>query len=356
MKCALRSFLLFAAIGFVCLLTGTYAQSGAGTMDQAATPSPRARYWLAFFPLEVGNEWVYSDGAASFTVQVLRATSEANGMKYFEVAGYFPDDPARVRKLRQGPFGQIFEYNPEGEDFLWYRFENFRGAWRLESGENIPCVVGSRVSAGETGAKVDVPAGIFERTLRLDFVPPCMDAGIASEYFADGVGLVQRVMHTIAGPRAVKLAAARVGRSMLPAASYGIEVSTDRPVYFNNLMPPIFNPWPTARVRLIVRNETEWPVEFAFTTSQRFDFIVRDASGKEVLRWSDGKAFLQVLGRETLLEGSRSYAADILLRGRDGKPLPAGSYTLVGYLTAQGSESGAFSMAGSLTFDIRDLH
>jgi len=356
MKCFARSLILFAGIGIFCLVTAAYAQTGTEATEQAVTAGPRARYWLAYFPLEAGNEWVYSDGAASFTVQVLGATLEANGMRYFEVSGYFPGDPARVRKLRQGAFGQILEYNPAGEDFLWYGFENFRGAWSFESGVNIPCIVGSRVGIGEIGGKVDAPAGSFERILRLDFAPPCMDAGIASEYFADGVGLVQRVTHTIAGPRTVKLVAARVGRSVLPAAAYGIEVSANRPVYYNNLMPPVVNPWPTARVRLTVRNETEWPVEFTFPTSQRFEFIVRDASGKEVLRWSDGQAFLQAVGRETLLGGSRSYAEDLVLRGRDGKPLPAGLYTLVGYLTTPGSEAGNFSMFGSLTFEIRDIY
>ena len=105
-------------------------------------------------------------------------------------------------------------------------------------------------------------------------------------------------------------------------------------------MPPIVNPWPTARARLVVRNGTEIPVEFDVATSQRFDFIVRDALGQEVLRWSDGRAFAQVLGRETLRNESRSYSADLVLRSRDGKRLPAGRYTLVGYLTTQGSESG----------------
>jgi hypothetical protein len=105
-----------------------------------------------------------------------------------------------------------------------------------------------------------------------------------------------------------------------------------------------------------VRNHTEWQVEFTFPTSQRFDFIVRDALGKEVLRWSDGRVFLQVMGREILLKESRSYSADIVLKSRDGKPLPAGFYTLVGYLTTQGSGSGLLNITGTVIFEIRDLH
>jgi hypothetical protein len=357
MKRHVRSFFMSAAVALVCLLAGAQARQRVLPIEQApSVTSQRAYDWPAFFPLEVGNEWVYSDGAGSFTVQVLRETLEANGMKYFEISGYFPYDTVKVRKLRRGPLGQILEYNPVGEDYLWYRFGNFRGAWRFDTGDDIPCITGSRVSIGDIGATVNVPAGIFERTVRLDFAATCMDGGIVSEYFAGGVGLVQRVFNTIAGPRTFQLVAAHVGASELPAASYGIEVSLDRPLYYNNLMPPIIDPWPKARARLTVRNQTEWPVEFTFPTSQRFDFIVRDALGKEILRWSDGRVFLQVVGQETLLKESRSYSADIVLKSRDGKPLPAGFYTLVGYLTTQGSGSGLLNMTGAVIFEIRDLH
>jgi hypothetical protein len=107
---------------------------------------------------------------------------------------------------------------------------------------------------------------------------------------------------------------------------------------------------------LVVRNNTEMPVEFTFPTSQRFDFIVRDALGKEVLRWSDGKMFLQVVGKEILLDQSRRYPAAIVLKDRKGNVLPAGLYTLTGVLTLQDSESGIQGMSGVVTFALRDLH
>ena len=357
MKRRTRSLLFSAGIVLVGLLGWAIARQGVLPIEQASSiASQRVYDWPAFFPLEVGNEWVYSDGSGSFTVQVLGETLEANQMKYFEVSGYLPYDTIKVRKLRRGPLGQILEYNPGGEDFLWYLFGNYRWAWRFETGYDATCITGSRVNIGNIGEKVDVPAGTFERTLRLDFLSRCADGGIVSEYFVSGVGLVQRVLQTIAGPRIVRLVAARVGGLELPVAPYGIEVSLDRPLYYNNLMPPIINPWPTARARLVVRNKTELPVEFTFPTSQRFDFIVRDALGKEILRWSDGRAFLDVIGRESLVNRSRSYSADIALKSRDGKQLPAGFYTLAGFLTTQGSASGLLQMTGTVIFEIRDIH
>ncbi len=357
MKRQVRLLVLSAGIGLIGLQAGSLAQRGAVPLVQ--TPPARSMQvldWPAFFPLEVGNRWVYSDGSRTYTVQVLRETLEADGLKYFEVSGYFPDYGLEVHKLRRDPIGQIYEYNPAGGNFLWYRFGNFRGAWRFETSGVISCITGSRVSAGDMGEPISVPAGAFERTLRLDFAAPCMDAGIGNEYFAPGIGLVQRVLITIAGPRTLRLVEAHVGALDLPALDYGVEISLDRPFYYNNLMPPIVNPWPTAKIRLTVRNETEWPVEFSFPTGQRFDFIVRDALGKEVLRWSDGQAFAQVLGREILLRESRSYSAELVLKSRDGRQLPAGFYTIVGYITTQGSGTGPGNMNVSIVFEIRDLH
>jgi hypothetical protein len=351
----LRSLIVVAGIALLCLTAGAFAQRPASPIGTAPRmTAQRGADLPGYFPLEVGNEWVYSDGVDTFTVQVQRETQEVNGTKYFEVSGYFPNDTAKTRKLRRDSLGRIRELNPAGEDFLWYQFGNVRGAWQFVTSGQIPCVTGSRVSFGEIGATVDVPAGVFQRTLRLRFVSPCADAGIAGEYFAGGVGLVKRVLNTFAGPRTVHLVAAHVGGLDLPASSYGIGISLDRPFYFNNLMPPVINPWPTAKVRLVVRNETGLPVELMFPTSQRFEFIVRDATGKEILRWSDGRVFLPVVSQETLLRESRTYSADITLKSREGRPLPAGYYTMTGFVTTQ--ESGHLNMTSSVTFEIRNLY
>ncbi len=357
MRCHGHALLLASGAIFVCLLTNAPAQRQTQSSGQAPSEKAlRGSDWLAFFPLQAGNEWTYSDGNSGFTVRVLGAAVQPNGFEYYEVSGYFPEDSTTIRKLRRGPLGQVLEYNPAGADYQWYGFGYPRGPWRFETAGDIPCVTGSQVGIASVDAEVDVPAGKFERTLRLDLQPPCADAGLTTEYFAGGVGLVQRVATTIAGAKTFKLVAALVGSSRYPETYYGIEISLDRPVFYNNLMPPIANPWPTARVVLVVRNKTEYPLEFTFPTSQRFEFIIRDAKSQEVLRWSDGRAFLQVVGRETLQNESRTYSADILLRGRDGKILPAGFYTITGYLMIQGLESGGLASMATATFELRDLH
>jgi len=212
------------------------------------------------------------------------------------------------------------------------------------------------VTSGGIRETIVAPAGIFDDTLRISYQSPCADAGLLTENFAAGVGLVQRILETFPGPQTYRLASARVGSLELPKAVYGVQVSMDRPVYYNNLLPMIYSPWPTAQVMLVVRNTTGIPVTFTFPTSQRFDFIVRDAFGKEVLRWSDGRMFLQVVEQETLLNESRHYPAEIILKDRDGEVLPPGFYTLTGYLTLQNWEPGISSTLGTVTFKVQNVY
>lgn len=348
--------------GFVVAILLSYP---AGVQAQSARPFPersassfsqRVTSWGAFFPLEVGSEWVYAGGTTRFTVQVLQESREANGRVYFEVSGYFPDDGVRVRKLRHGSSGEILEYNPGGEDFLWYRFGPYRGAWRFETGGGLTCISGSEVRTGDFGERVEVAAGTFDDTLRLDFLTPCADAGVSREYFARGVGLVRREVTTIAGPRVVELVSATVGSKRFPRTPYGVAVSVDRPVYFNNFMPPVLDPVPTLKAAIVLRNRSDTPLALVFPTAQRFDFVLRDARGREISRWSDGRAFTQQSGQETPVGGSLVYSADIRLADRGGSPLAAGFYSLIGYLTTSGSDPGLFALGGSVVFEIRDLH
>jgi hypothetical protein len=348
-----RTYITFLFLGIAWIGTQAFlmAQNDDRSIARSqSTTSLWARGWSAYFPLKAGNEWIYSNGNNSFRVQVLREIEEANGMTYFEVSGYYA---ASVHKLRYGPVGEILEYNPKGQDFLWYRFDPFKTSWHFESDGNIACVTGCLLTRNDIRETVMTPAGSFNNTLQLAFQPICADAGIATENFARGVGLVQREVETFAGPLMYKLVYAHVDTMEYPAASFGVQISLDHPVYYNNLMPPVSNPWPTAQVMLTLKNSTEIPISVIFPTSQRFDFVVRDALGVEVLRWSDKKMFSQVVGQETLTNDSWRFPAEIKLQNRDKKILPAGFYTLTGYLTSQGAGSGA-GLSGTASFEIKD--
>jgi hypothetical protein len=131
------------------------------------------------------------------------------------------------------------------------------------------------------------------------------------------------------------------------AIQFGTKVALDR--YYYTYASSTQNP-ATATATLEVFNHNRITAEFWFGSSQRFDFIVRDAAGNEVYRWSRGKAFLQVVGIERIAGGQKLlYVIRIPLidqRSNGIAPLRPGRYTLEGILTSRRP------MKGIVTFEI----
>jgi hypothetical protein len=71
--------------------------------------------------------------------------------------------------------------------------------------------------------------------------------------------------------------------------------------------------------RLDITNATAAPLVLEFSSAQRADFAVEDATGAEIWRWSAEQGFAQVLGSETLPAGkTRTWEAVWLAGERNG--------------------------------------
>ncbi|WP_043931724.1 BsuPI-related putative proteinase inhibitor [Bacillus sp. EB01] len=81
-----------------------------------------------------------------------------------------------------------------------------------------------------------------------------------------------------------------------------------------------------------VKNQTEQAVNYEFTSSQRYDYSVKDKSGKELLLFSSVASFLQALGKETLTPGG-TLTYEINLHNMN---LEKGEYTLTVWMTPKG--------------------
>ena len=68
-------------------------------------------------------------------------------------------------------------------------------------------------------------------------------------------------------------------------------------------------------------------------------------------RWSDGRAFLRVIGSETLHNGVLKYKVRIPLDLGKLEPYPDGLYTLEGILTSHDRPT-----TGTVTFQVRSVH
>ena len=87
---------------------------------------------------------------------------------------------------------------------------------------------------------------------------------------------------------------------------------------------------------LQVTNTTDEPVPVSFSSGQTYDFVVYDASGAEVWRWSDERMFTQALREESVAPGETLTYSAIWV------PAPglSGPFEVLGVLTARDREIG----------------
>jgi hypothetical protein len=94
---------------------------------------------------------------------------------------------------------------------------------------------------------------------------------------------------------------------------------------------PAYRPGEPITISLRVTTRGSEDVRLQFGSSQRYDFVIRDAGGTPVWRWSEGQAFLQVLGVERLGPGRPS----ITYQAEYGGHLAPGWYSVEGTVVAK---------------------
>jgi hypothetical protein len=85
---------------------------------------------------------------------------------------------------------------------------------------------------------------------------------------------------------------------------------------------------------LTLFNHTSTPLNYT-EHGRQFEWQIVDAQGNIVWDYAKGRAFPHFVMRRMLTEGQQDFAADIPLTTQDGKPLPAGNYTLRGELATE---------------------
>jgi len=104
----------------------------------------------------------------------------------------------------------------------------------------------------------------------------------------------------------------------------------------------------TIKIVYAVENRSKQPVTLSFTSSKMFDvWATRD--GKEVWRWSDGKAYTMALTWLTLAPGERrTFDAEWNQKDKRGEQVPPGVYEIWGELTASSSRPAPVSRKAAL--------
>ncbi len=270
-----------------------------------------------YFPLAVGNQWIYRvEGALGneTVVTEVRGTEKVDGHQYFVYQGI---DGQTVR-LRLNDQDQLLLLRTDGTEGLWADFtaEGYEATFEH-------CTGAATVEARDS--KVELGKRRFTDGLAVRYGPAnCADAGITREIFLPAVGLAEREVTTFGGPRVYRLTYARVGgTAMFGGPEHSFRLSLDKLAYEREFE---FN------ARMTLENSTARPLQLQFSSGQSFDLYLSDARGNRVYTWSATRLFIAVMREETV-EGEKNWSAT------DRLQLEPGQYTMEAVVTTVGRKT-----------------
>src|SRR5450756_2171987 len=100
-----------------------------------------------------------------------------------------------------------------------------------------------------------------------------------------------------------------VGKASIP--DLGVSFTTDKLIYRVGT---------TITVKYTITNLTDKPLVLTFLSAQQYDWTITDAEGNLIYRWSDGRAFAQVITQLTIPAGASEGFESSWLIPRDLKP------------------------------------
>ena len=286
----------------------------------------------SYFPLRVGNLWVYQPSALTRTVTVADPIAGPDGLTYFTINNYldinYAGDP-HTRYVRADRTGRVQEIDPEtGETSVLY----FLGAavgttWSYQPLYNRTNCNPTAHLASRTDT-LRVPAGEFHDVVRIDFDRTCADFGFVSEWFAPGIGLIKRTAQSIEGHRSKELVISNAGPS---SRNFSVSLTLDRTVYLQDAMPILDRQrLAVLDTQLVLRNQDP-EVHFVFQGCKSATFRILGEDGKEWIRkrGDDGGCCACASPVDFALQGDGLlFRVRIPLVLEDGTPLPGGSYAL----------------------------
>lgn len=300
--------------------------------------SPLQAAGAEYFPLQVGNQWVYQTSTRFFngpaTVVSIPGKKTFGSTSYFIVEGL----GFETMYMRSDDSGKLLVYDERtGGEAQYADFTTPTGGSYRTTAD--PCNATAIVRARD--AKLTTPVGEFTNLIHVAYpAANCADAGLDADFFAPYIGLVKREGVTIAGPRAMELVYARIGDvTVLTAPEISFSMALDKTVYDVNGIPQM-------NARLTLRSTIPQPIDLVWPSGQRFDLVIRNERGVEVARWSDGKAFTLIFGTEKFGPGERNYAVQLPLQDKQNNRLPAGKYVAEGFLATQGEQKPYVARVG----------
>jgi hypothetical protein len=273
----------------------------------------------SFFPLEVGNVWLYRSAVSNASIGNIRqvrtisvhGTQTIGSRVYFNVA-----DSAGEELLRVEPTtGEVVAY-----DFA----SNSEQPWlslNLQQGSTFPTSMrcASTGTIASRNASVTTPAGPFSSAVEVTFQGNCADAGVTRQFYAPNIGLVSGEETTFAGALKFDLVYYHVGGSTGAAAEVSFTVALSAPRYTTDDL---------LQARLTLRSSATDPIHLHFPSGQSFELKIYDDKKNLVNIWSKGIFFTMMVRDEDFGPGEKTYGISMALTG-----LTPGRYIAEAYLT-----------------------
>lgn len=319
-------------------------------MAAIALTVPALRAAPDYFPLEVGNVWVYRGtgtlAVRPLTLEITKA-GEFHGLSYVLLHGFAGED----HWIREDEHGTVFAYDPDhDQETVWYAFQSPEGEVYQTSLPGTCCGKAAVFSRPDT---YKGPIGEFDNALEIHY-PGVFQVGIEKEVFLPGVGMVHRAQAT-GGPSfgTYDLIYARIAGRVVsgPELSFGLHL--DQSVYIPVGPGPRQTPL-VITARITLRN-TSTPIKLSSLSSQIYDLTISDENGQIVYQWSADKIFVQVVQTHTFGPGEVHYVVVTPpLTDQQGRGLPAGKYVAKAWLTTE-TPPGERRFSASVEFEVRWL-
>ena len=318
-----------------------------------------------YFPLDVGDQWIYraTTGTAFYTVSVNRAVT-LQDQTYFGVTT--GDGPEAL--LRNDGAGHVYRFEAStGSETLLYDFTQ-----GVSSGIQLGVPYTITRNGPYTG-----PIGTFSSLLLLGRIDTLQES---QQGFLPYIGRVYGLTRFTSGSASLvpaqveNLVYARLGGiTVVTSRDWSFSLSSDRPVYnlgFGNTedcqttnfpgqtaTAAAYRPCLLARVAFHLSGSD--PVPLLFPTGQIFELELRNASGEVVYRLSDHRVYDPKPTEIDLGPGERNFTEVIPLYTEAASAavrwLPAGKYRLFARL-ADTPEGTAFAgIAFEIHFDAQPM-
>ena len=265
---------------------------------------------IDYFPLAAGHTWTYRDAKSGheFTVRVDTPVMR-NDKVYYPLTGY-ADEQVLVRRGETTDL--VYLNDALGREEVLTQFNLSGAAW--------PAPKRGCYHEGMLGGYAsdhDGPVGPFRDVFPITYRAfGCADTGVQAEQFAPSIGMVRRVVGSIAGPRTYDLVYARVG---------GIAI--EMPVH-GRFTTAVSSATEAEELEVTLRLQTgPGPaIRLQFPSTQEYDIAVRDENGRRVWVWSADKLFAQG-ARERVVAGEWTAKVQI------PRPALRGGYVVEAWLT-----------------------